>query len=386
MHHAANTNSEGKKSPHYDLCPACYQNGRFSQAQQASEFVQLKDMSHDCVPDSQSPWSESELLLLLEALETEDDNWTRVAEHVRTRTREECVLKFLQLEIEDSYMEDQAPALEQRFGPLDYQNVPFTQADNPVMSVVAFLAGLTDPGIVKAATGRSIEALSKKMQKKIENGVPGPDATKRDATHGTVVEESEDTASKGKAPEAPAPVDSTTATTTTPPKTELQQPPTDPSAMDLDDVPAPAPITNNNQVSTTQPSPPPATDLPTLALSTSAARAFSLASNEEREMTRLVSSAVNLTLQKLELKMKQFQELEGVLARERRELEIGRRELFLEKLEFRRMVREGKIPENAEGNEGVRMMVGEEEDEGDDTGVGEVRPFSEEDGGKSLEI
>ena len=57
-------------------------------------------------------------------------------------------------------------------------------------------------------------------------------------------------------------------------------------------------------------------------------------------MTRLLSAAVNVTLQKMELKLKYFDEMEAILQAERRELERGRQQLFLDRLAFRKRVRE----------------------------------------------
>jgi len=70
------------------------------------------------------------------------------------------------------------------------------------------------------------------------------------------------------------------------------------------------------------------------------ARAGGLASHEERQMTRLVSAAVNVTLEKLELKLKYFAEMEAVLQYERRELERARQQLFLDRLAFKRRLRQ----------------------------------------------
>lgn len=53
-------------------------------------------------------WTEQETLLLLEALEMFKDDWNKVAEHVGTRTQEEAILKFLQLPIEDSFLDESA--------------------------------------------------------------------------------------------------------------------------------------------------------------------------------------------------------------------------------------------------------------------------------------
>ena len=92
-------------------------------------------------------WTDQETLLLLEALEMYKDDWNRVAEHVGSRTQDECILHFLRLPIEDPYLEDGASHL----GPLVYQPVPFSQNGNPIMSTVAFLASVVDPRVASAA-------------------------------------------------------------------------------------------------------------------------------------------------------------------------------------------------------------------------------------------
>lgn len=75
------------------------------------------------------------------------DDWNKVSEHVGSRTQDECILHFLRLPIEDPYMEDSSSSL----GPLAYQPIPFSQAGNPVMSTVAFLASVVDPRVASAA-------------------------------------------------------------------------------------------------------------------------------------------------------------------------------------------------------------------------------------------
>lgn len=75
------------------------------------------------------------------------DDWNKVSEHVGSRTQDECILHFLRLPIEDPYLEDGSSTM----GPLAYQPVPFSQAGNPVMSTVAFLASVVDPRVASAA-------------------------------------------------------------------------------------------------------------------------------------------------------------------------------------------------------------------------------------------
>ncbi|OBT57022.1 hypothetical protein VE04_03661 [Pseudogymnoascus sp. 24MN13] len=76
-------------------------------------------------------------------------------------------------------------------------------------------------------------------------------------------------------------------------------------------------------------------------------------------MTRLVSAVVNTTLQKLDLKLQQFNEMEAIIQEERRELERGRQQLFLDRLTFKKRVRdvqEGlRVAATVGGEEGNRM-------------------------------
>lgn len=51
-------------------------------------------------------WTDQETLLLLEGLEMYKDDWNRVADHVGTRTQDECIMRFLQLPIQDPYLEE----------------------------------------------------------------------------------------------------------------------------------------------------------------------------------------------------------------------------------------------------------------------------------------
>lgn len=76
----------------------------------------------------------------------------QVSEHVGTRTQDECILHFLRLPIEDSYLEKSDGAGSSHLGPLAFQPTPFSQQGNPIMSTVAFLASLVDPKVASAAS------------------------------------------------------------------------------------------------------------------------------------------------------------------------------------------------------------------------------------------
>ncbi|KAJ1939249.1 SWI/SNF and RSC complex subunit Ssr2, partial [Linderina pennispora] len=139
-----------------DLCGPCYQDGRFPGTLSSADFVKLTD-STTGNPGSGEDWSDQETLLLLEGIEMFDDDWNRIAEHVGTRSREECVLHFLKLPIEDPY--DVAPTKDAKLAQAAV--VPFSRADNPIMSVVAFLASNVNPGVAAAAAKAALAELTK---------------------------------------------------------------------------------------------------------------------------------------------------------------------------------------------------------------------------------
>ncbi|KAI4256270.1 MAG: hypothetical protein LQ352_002159 [Teloschistes flavicans] len=325
--HYARTNPDpktgGSQKIRYDLCGNCFCAARAPSAHAKWDFVKMEDEDYTSVPDREKPWTDAELLRLLEALEMFDENWDSITDHVESRTREECVMKFLQLEIEDTYIENTGQEA-RSYGALDQGRIPFGRTDT-VMTVVGFLAGMSDPEVAAAAAGRSVAAIRQGLQKRIEAGIGGQETQSKD-------KENESTM-----------------------KTE--------DAMEVDAVESPQPANTNeialpestiaNQAQSGPPS------LETIALATSAARAGALASIEEREMTRLVSSAVNTTLQKLELKLQHFSEMEMAMQAERRELERGRQQLFLDRLAFRKRmheVEEGMRAAAAKGGEeGARM-------------------------------
>lgn len=291
---SANPNSDTLK---YDLCPNCYYQNRMPSTHRSSDFTRMDEPSYSgAIKDKDASWTDTETLLLLEGLENFDTNWEEVATHVGTRTREECVMKFLQMEIQDQYMDDDGSSA----GKIEYRALggrePISALENPVMSVVSFLAQMADPSVVAAASQRSVEQMHKELKKELEKGQGTTSQTEAGAER----------AAAAVKPEG--------------------------EAMDVDD-------TTTVTVAATAPSHP-VTDLSTIALSSVAARSSALASHEEREATRLVSAAVNLTLKKYELKLAQFAEMEEMIQAERRDLDRGRQQLFLEQLRFRKRVRD----------------------------------------------
>jgi len=257
---------------------------------------------------SDDDWSDQEVLLLLEGIEMHDDDWSAIEEHVGTRTAQQCIQKFLALPIEDPYL-----ATEGATGPLRYGRIPFEQADNPVMSVVAFLAGVVSPGVAAEAAKTALHALTDGDKKETEAG------TETDGTETGERESKDEKMEEDKEGAGDAAPSSSKAGT-----------PSHPDGMSVDSPP--------KKKSTTAIPHSKVARAADLALKSSAKAAKALADAEDTQIRSTLSSLIKLTLTKLELKMSQFEELEDILEDERKGLESARMALVSERVGLKRML------------------------------------------------
>ena len=95
------------------LCEICYDQGLFPLSFHSSDFIQLKT-------EEGEKWSEQEILLLLEGIEmfgtyeppsstgpvnvnaNLNNQWDKISEHVATKTREQCIIKFIHYQLRTS--------------------------------------------------------------------------------------------------------------------------------------------------------------------------------------------------------------------------------------------------------------------------------------------
>jgi SWI/SNF related-matrix-associated actin-dependent regulator of chromatin subfamily C len=291
----------------FELCQSCYLDGRFPSTMFSGDFVKLSNVGSGNAHGSGNGdgWTDQEVLLLLEAVEMYDDDWFAIEAHVGTRSAQQCIRKFLELPIEDPYLTSEG-----EMGALRYARVPFEQADNPVMSVVAFLAGVVGPGVAAEAAKTALHDLA-----------AGGDETKP--------------ASEGKHTESEKKDDA--------PKDSMDEDPTEklsgPSDAPLNTA---APAADDMSVDGPSTKPPPGVPhskvvrAAKLALSSSAKAASTLADAEETQIRSTLAAVIKLTLTKLELKMSQFEELEDILEEERRTLEAARMALVSERIGLKR--------------------------------------------------
>ena len=305
-------------------------------------------------------WTEQETLLLLEALEMYKDDWNKVCEHVGSRTQDECILHFLRLPIEDPYLEDPAHG-GGALGPLAFQPIPFSQAGNPIMSTVAFLASVVDPRVAAASAKSAMEEFAKikdevpyvimdahmKNVKEAEesgNKEPAKAGLEKSGIAGTAPEKTDEEKEKEKDGEKKEEKDDDKAEK----KDEAMEVDTDKEKekkkdseeeqKKKDDEEKEKEGDKEDKDSEKSKKPETAKDrlikdgqlqsAAASALSAAAVKAKHLAAVEERKIKSLVALLVETPMKKLEIKLRHFEELETIMDREREALEYQRQQLI----------------------------------------------------------
>ncbi|GAA95882.1 uncharacterized protein L969DRAFT_95378 [Mixia osmundae IAM 14324] len=262
------------KTRNFDISANDYKEGRYPSHMSAADFVRIDQSFFKHATDD--AWTDQETLLLLEGLEMNEDDWEAVSEHVGTRSREQCIAHFLTLPIEDPYLS--ATTRQDSLGPLQYAKMPLNQADNPVLSIVAFLANVVDPKVAAAAAQSAIAQMTHSLKDRV------------------------------------AANDDTAATTTAKPDESMQ----------LDEASKPSSTSDK-----------PKNDIErvaSIALGAAAAKAHLLAMQDDKDLHHLIRDVVDTQVKKMELKLTQFEQLETLLELERRQLEQSKQALFQERM------------------------------------------------------
>ncbi|CAI8616925.1 unnamed protein product [Vicia faba] len=92
-----------QKQADFDLCADCFNNRKFGSGMSPLDFILMEPAEAAGV--SSGKWTDQETLLLLEALELYKENWNEIAEHVGTKSKAQCILHFVQMPIEDSFVD-----------------------------------------------------------------------------------------------------------------------------------------------------------------------------------------------------------------------------------------------------------------------------------------
>lgn len=302
-----------------DVCKSCYQDGRFSSTLCSSDFIKLESTPED--PDGAEQWADQEVLLLLEGLEMYDEDWEGVANHVGTRTKDECILKFLGLPIDEPYTN----LLINTRDPLQQRNVPFSAADNPVLSVTAFLAASVVPEVAKAAAHAAVEAIKKLSDEKKKTLAPSanfqshsPSTTpenievkiKQEITVGNDSQPSIDIKSEAL---SGSEVPQTGQRDATQQLDHSKQP------LDFDSAANPQKALG-------------------IAMGSAAAKAYAVEQNVISEYRDLMFRLIQTQMSKIQIKVEYLDTIEQLLLSELEEIEREKSRLFLEKIAHRKRV------------------------------------------------
>lgn len=321
------------KVKNFELCPPCYLDGRFPSNMFSGDFVKLTSANASAgLSMDDDEWSDQEVLLLLEGVEMFDDDWSAIEEHVGTRSAHQCIRKFLELPIEDPYLERESEAA---MGPLRYARVPFEKADNPVMSVVAFLAGVIEPGPAADAAKAALNELTDQDEADRQKIKDTEGKGDREEQHESETKNDSEPKTASPVPKM-EPISSAAPTPTAEARSSEA-----PNTKDTNGAPGSTKVIPRSRAAR-------AADL---ALNSSSKAASSLVTKEDTHIRSTLTHLVKLTLTKLELKMAQFEEMEELLEEERRNLETARVGLVAERQGIKRVL-EGIRAEMARNGSG----------------------------------
>ncbi|CAN6476094.1 unnamed protein product [Victoria cruziana] len=176
------------------LCSDCFHDGKFVVGNSSIDFLKVDAVKDSNDLDSDS-WTDHETLLLLEALEIYNDNWSEIAEHVGTKSKAQCILQFVRLPMEDCFLESiefPTSAFSSDIAKEGTRNkftmangvssachheevvsegrLPFANSSNPLMSLVSFLATAVGPRVAAACAHAALALLSRAESNSISAG------------------------------------------------------------------------------------------------------------------------------------------------------------------------------------------------------------------------
>ncbi|TKY45368.1 SWI/SNF complex subunit SWI3C [Spatholobus suberectus] len=297
------------------LCTDCFHDGRFVTGHSSIDFIRVDSTTNYGDLDGDS-WTDQETLLLLEAVEVYNEKWNEISEHVGTKSKAQCILHFLRLPVEDGKLENinvsslssssnvKNPDDNGRLhcylngdsaGPVHYSRdsdgrLPFANSGNPVMALVAFLASAVGPRVAATCAHAALAALSENNSGSTSHieALENDDRTNSESIHNRDGGHHGEVANSNQKNEDNTKILGSQA---------------------------------QNEGGSTLLSAEKVKDAAKAGLSAAARKAKLFADHEEREIQRLCANIVNNKLKRLELKLKQFAEIETQLMKECEQVE-----------------------------------------------------------------
>lgn len=137
------------RMPNWQLCPTCFAEGFFPPGLSGKDFIRVDN--RDPHQADRNGWTLHESSLLFAGLDLFGDNWPMVAEYVGTKTHVQCVLRFLQMPIEDVLLDSIEHGSNASF--------PFKESPNPILAQTTLLASVISPEVAAATAVHALNHL-----------------------------------------------------------------------------------------------------------------------------------------------------------------------------------------------------------------------------------
>ncbi|KAJ9567865.1 hypothetical protein OSB04_003831 [Centaurea solstitialis] len=312
------------------LCLNCFNEGAFVAGHSSLDFIKVDSTKYygDLEADS---WTNQETLLLLEGMELFNENWIEIAEHVGTKSKAQCILHFVRLSIDETpwkvlkfqllqtcrmvmdlenhnhmqmgklYLQHSLANIASIIEDPEFEDrLPFEKSGNPVMSQVAFLASAVGPRVAAACAHASLAALSEDDHLGASENAGVVDGSTENRMNSDNMNGRDDSDTRNH----PAQQKELGGSTR-----QRSQGDSNVTCISSEKM--------RNAVRA--------------GLAAAATKAKLFADHEEREIQRLSANIINHQLKRLELKLKQFAEVESLLIKECEQLERARQRVSAER-------------------------------------------------------
>ncbi|CAN6353045.1 unnamed protein product [Urochloa humidicola] len=280
---------ESQKEADIALCSDCFHNARFVTGHSSLDFQRVDGMKDRSDTDGDR-WTDQETLLLLEGIEKFNDNWNHIAGHVGTKSKAQCIHHFIRLPVEDGLLE----------------NIEVPEASLP--------SRMQSNGFLHSdSNGSSSGCLPQSSQ-------PGnriPFINSANPVMSLVAFLASEVGPRVAAACASAALSVLTR---------------DDSRMCSEGTDAVGHAAHLNYGPSSSISPETVKHAAMCGLSAAATKSKLFADQEEREIQRLAATIINHQLKRLELKLKQFAEVETMLLKESERLELTRQQLAAQRI------------------------------------------------------
>lgn len=359
---------ENSKKAEFVLCPSCFSALKASEGFSKDEFRE-KEANLDSQLNHEN-WTRQETLLLLEAISKHGEDWNRVASHVGTKSKAECIMHFIKLPFGDQFLNnvgaehpdltvtygnmmdvrDNGRIVEQRESsmgvdqkvhaavhgsnenmessedaagpPLKRKRLtPFADASNPILAQVAFLSAMVGPRVAAAAAQAAVVALAEEdplASQLVSSNNPSIQAGHKDPLPMTGVQATSN--KENVKTEHVEKEDLVLGKGATEQMHLLKEAETETGNT----IPSKDPIPSVTQIRA---------GIAT-AIGAVAVNAKLLADQEEREIEHLVASIIENQLKKLQSKVDHFEELEFLLEREHSQIEKARTQVLADWIRY----------------------------------------------------